>query len=161
MTEIIELKTGVIGVGLMGNYHSHIYKRNSKMIGVSDVNKELGQQLSRKLSVSYFENHLDLLDVVDAVSIAVPTKFHYDIAIEAINKGVSVLIEKPLASDPVLSANLVKYAKNKGIVLAVGHIERFNPVVRHFKQNMFQEGEIIKSISAKRFSHYPSRIRDV
>ena len=161
MSNFSNIKTGVIGVGVMGNYHSNIYKSLSNFVGVSDVNEELGRQIANKYGVKFFSDYEELLHVVDAVSIAVPTKFHFEITNLAIEKGVSVLVEKPLCSSPELSRKIHTLSESKNVTVSVGHIERFNPVITEFRELLSESTEKILSISASRFSARPTRINDV
>ena len=73
MSKFSNIKTGVIGVGVMGNYHSNIYSSLSNLVGVSDANEELGRQIANKYGVKFYSDYEKLMDAVDAVSIAVPT----------------------------------------------------------------------------------------
>jgi len=105
---------------------------------------------------------VELLKNVDAVSIATPTVTHYDIARAAINAGVNVLVEKPVTDSIEKGEELVNLAEKNGVVMAVGQIERHNPVVDFAKRTM-KEGRFGHAItmSSRRVSNFPSRIRDV
>ena len=103
-----------------------------------------------------------MLDMVDAVTVAVPTSLHRKV-IEIISKeGVNILVEKPIAGSVEDAEFILDSVSKAGIILAVGHIERYNPVIRSAKEYI-DSGELGKiiTLSAKRLSSYPSRIRDV
>lgn len=156
------IKTGVIGVGSMGQNHARVFSEISNLIAVSDLNEVQGQTVASRFGVTYFKNYDDLLREVDAVSIAVPTQYHKMVSKKCAELGVSVLIEKPLAGNLKDAEEIVSHSiqfKNK---LAVGHIERHNPVISYAKKaiDKGEWGEVI-SMSSKRVSKFPERIRDV
>ena len=143
------LSAGVIGVGSMGRHHARVYHELPDVIlsGVTDVDYESAKTVAetyrtRSKSVS------GLLRDVDLVSIAVPTQYHYQAAMEAIEAGVHVLIEKPIAETATQAKKLVRAAENAGVTLQVGHVERFNPVVQTV-MDIIPELEII-AIDAQR-----------
>ena len=156
------IRTGVIGVGSMGQNHARIYSEISNLIAVSDVDKKQGLKISQRYSVDYFEDYTEMLNGVDAVTIAVPTIYHKEVIKVVAEAGVHILVEKPLA--PSLSdANLIlSYLKSSNIIFTVGHIERHNPVVRYAKEEIEKGkwGKII-TMSSKRVSLLPERIKDV
>lgn len=130
MSEQPPIKVGVIGVGSMGQNHVRVYRElpATEMVGIHDVDMEQAQSVADAFGTDALELD-DLLDSIDAVSIAVPTKFHYDTARECIEAGVNVLIEKPLVEDLSNGQTLIDFADERDVVLQVGHIERFNPAV--------------------------------
>ncbi len=156
------LRTGVIGVGSMGQNHVRIYHENANLVGVADLDKEAVKKVAERYNTKYYTDYKKLLKNVDAVSIAVPTALHYKVAMNAIIAGKHVLIEKPICSNIGDGEKLIQRADEQGVVLAVGHVERYNPVVRFAKEALKKKqfGNII-SISARRVSSYPSRIKDV
>ncbi|RLI71684.1 gfo/Idh/MocA family oxidoreductase [Archaeoglobales archaeon] len=158
------IKIGVIGVGAMGKNHARIYNEieDVELVGVSDVNEKVAKEVALKYNTNYFVDHVELLEKIDAVSIATPTTMHADIAITAAEHGVHMLVEKPI-SDSLSSADrMIKAARKSGVKLMVGHIERFNPAVLKLKK-LIKNGELgeIITISAKRVGPYHPRIRDV
>jgi UDP-N-acetylglucosamine 3-dehydrogenase len=157
------LRVGVIGVGSMGQNHARVFSEMEDLVGVVDKDGETGKRVSERLGTEWFENHDDLLKKgVDAVSIATPTALHYDLARQAIEAGVHVLVEKPMCSTIEEAEKLVELAESTGVTLAVGHIERHNPVVDFAKKGIRdgRYGDVI-TISARRVSSLPTRIRDV
>ena len=87
---IKEIRTGVIGIGSMGFHHARVFSEISNLVGVSDLNVELGKEVSEKFGTLFFENYTDLLERVDAVSIVVPTKFHESVALGAAKNKVNI-----------------------------------------------------------------------
>lgn len=151
-----KIKVGVIGCGVMGGFHVKQYKNitDVELVGISDADP------SRKIDgIKFFSNYNELLDNVDAVSIATPTFTHYEIADAALEKGVNVLIEKPIAMSVDEGRKLVSKGKMKKLVLTVGHIERFSPAYMKIEQAF--RGKRPDVIDIKRFSPFPARITDV
>lgn len=125
------IAVGVVGVGNMGRHHARVYTElpGTKLVGVSDVDSEQATAVAEQYGTAVVP--LDrLLGMVDAVSIAVPDTYHYDIARKALDAGVHVLVEKPFVVDPEEGVDLIRRADEAGLVLQVGHIERFNPAVQ-------------------------------
>jgi len=127
-----KLYVGVIGVGHLGSKHAKVYSEldNVVLAGVCDIDKEKGEKASKKYHAPFFYNYHDLLEKVQAVSISVPTFLHYKIAKECLEKGIHVLIEKPITRTLKEADELLEIATKKGLIIQVGHIERFNSAVR-------------------------------
>jgi predicted dehydrogenase len=125
------LETGVIGVGSMGRNHARVYTElpGAELVGVADADVDRAWEVADEYETTAMDPHT-LLQSVDAVSIAVPTRYHYDTAREAIGAGVGVLIEKPFVDRPADGRRLIEQARDLDVTLQVGHIERFNPAVR-------------------------------
>lgn len=130
MTDATVLKTGVVGAGNMGRHHARVYASHAgaEFVGVHDVDSERAAAIADQYDGKALDLE-DLLDRVDAVSVAVPTRYHHEVASEAMERGVDVLVEKPLAKDPEKCRDLIAIAERTGTVLQVGHVERFNPAV--------------------------------
>ncbi|MDS0281790.1 Gfo/Idh/MocA family oxidoreductase [Haloarcula onubensis] len=128
MTE--PLSAGVVGVGSMGRHHARVYNeiQGVELAGIADADEETAAEVASTYGSAVYDLET-LLDMVDLVSIAVPTRFHYDVASQAIEAGVSVLVEKPFVADAESGRDLIERAEDAGVTLQVGHIERFNPVV--------------------------------
>jgi UDP-N-acetylglucosamine 3-dehydrogenase len=159
------LKAGVIGVGAMGRNHARIYADlpEVKLIGVADLNEKQARSVAKIYNCQYYKDYQELLEEqLDIVSIAVPTVLHFEIAQQAMQKKVNVLIEKPVASNLEQANLLIKTAVENKVKAMVGHIERFNPAVEKLKELIEKGvlGEII-SISAKRVGPQNTRIMDV
>ena len=125
------LRTGVIGVGSMGRNHARVYRElaESELVGIADADQAAAATAATKFGIDPFET-ADLLDQVDAVSVAVPTHAHAPVVLDCIEAGVDVLVEKPFVDAPVVGREIASTAEAAGVTLQVGHIERFNPAVR-------------------------------
>ncbi|MEZ4641081.1 MAG: Gfo/Idh/MocA family oxidoreductase [Caldilineaceae bacterium] len=156
-----QVKVGVIGVGRMGQRHCRVYStlRNAQLVGVSDANIDGGRKVAAEYDVPFFRNVEDLLDNVDAVSLATPTPLHFDLAMRCIEHGVHVLIEKPLADSLEQATKLTEAAERSGLVVQVGHIERFNPVFVEL-QNVLDDIKPIV-VNMRRLSPYLGSNTDV
>ncbi|MFC1576371.1 Gfo/Idh/MocA family oxidoreductase [Candidatus Omnitrophota bacterium] len=126
------LNVGVVGVGYLGALHARVYSqlKNANLVCVCDIDKKRAKRVAKKHRVWYLPDYHTLFDKVDAVSIAVPTSLHYKIAKEFLENGIHVLIEKPMTKTIEEAQELVDIAESKNLIIQVGHIERFNPVVR-------------------------------
>ncbi|MFC6992331.1 Gfo/Idh/MocA family oxidoreductase [Haladaptatus sp. GCM10025707] len=124
------LKAGVIGTGVMGRNHVRIYSEISKvdLVGVTDVNEAAAKEVAETFGTQALTLD-ELIDQADLVSIAVPTQFHYEVAKKCIENKVHVLIEKPFVDDLDQGRELIELANEHGVIMQVGHIERFNPAV--------------------------------
>jgi len=125
-----KLRAGVVGTGSMGSHHARIYadQRDVDLVGVSDADRQRARSVAERHNTD--ELPLErLLASVDVVSIAVPTEYHYQVASDAIDAGVHALVEKPLVARPPHGEQLIERAREAGVTLQVGHVERFNPAV--------------------------------
>ena len=124
------IKTGVIGVGHLGQHHVRIYSElpQTRLTGVADLDLDRGSEIGNRFGVDHFGDYRDLLDQVNAVSVAVPTLQHREVVLGCLEAGVHVLVEKPIAATPEEGRQMVALAKQNSLVLHVGHVERFNPV---------------------------------
>ncbi len=156
------LRMGVIGVGSMGQNHARIYSEMGCLEGVYDAFSESAQRISKKLDTTAYPDVRSLLEKVDALSICTPTTTHYETARQAIDMGRSVLVEKPFTGEVENARKLCELAEEKGVALASGFVERFNPVVEATKNSVASGrfGSVV-SIASRRVSSFPSRIRDV
>lgn len=129
------LKTAVIGVGRMGQHHCRIYSslRQVHLVGIYDVDSQVASDISNRYDVPAFNQLDELLDQVDAVSIATPTPTHFDLVMRCLDCGIHVLVEKPLTDSLAQAENLIQAAEQSGLVIQVGHIERFNPPYQELK----------------------------
>ncbi len=153
------LKTAVIGVGYLGRFHAQKYAAlsESELIGVVDVEPVQGQKVALELGVPYYSDYHDVLDLVDAVSIVVPTVYHYEIAKAFLEKDIHVLLEKPFAATIAEAEELEQLSREKDLRLQIGHLERFNPVFTEF-QELIQQPRFIENI---RIAPFPKRGTDV
>jgi len=125
------IATAVIGVGYLGRFHAQKYAQleGSKLVAVVDANAEAAQKVGAELGVEATTDYRAVLDRVAAISIAVPTPLHHAIACEALERGIHVLVEKPIATTAAQAREMVSIAQRRGCVLQVGHLERFNPAI--------------------------------
>jgi predicted dehydrogenase len=153
------IRTAVIGAGKMGAIHTKVYSSlpQSKLVAVVDTDIDKARGLARKYRCSAFSESREVLGKVEAVTIATPTASHYELAKLFIENDVAVMIEKPLASDVNQAQEIVELAKSRGVVAAVGHSERCNPVVQAMKRLQIQP----RFIEATRISPYPFRSTDI
>jgi predicted dehydrogenase len=130
--DVKKVRTAVIGVGHLGQHHARWYRsiRESELVGVYDIDQAKCRAVASEWGVTPFASLADLIGEVEAVSVAVPTKDHYEVAGELIEHRIDCLIEKPIAATVAEAENLVEMARRAGVILSVGHIERFNPAVR-------------------------------
>lgn len=160
------INVGVIGVGAMGYNHTRVYSRldNVNLVAVSDVSEKTLNKVCKKYDAEGYTDYEELLKnpEIEAVSICVPTTRHYDAVMEAIKQGKHVLVEKPIAFTLEEAKKMIKAAEEKGVILATGHVERFNPAVQKAKELIENDviGDIV-SASAKRVGPFPPRIQDV
>lgn len=126
-----KLRIGVVGVGHLGFHHARNYARmdDVELVGVADLEQARLDEANEKLGVQTFAEAADLLPMVDAVSVAVTTTAHFDVASLFLKKGIHCLVEKPIAPSVEEGEALVEIAKSCGALLQVGHVERYNPVV--------------------------------
>jgi len=125
------LRVGVIGVGHLGEYHVQKYKTipTVQLVGIVDINSVRAEEISRRYEVRSFPRHQDIVGMVDAVSVAVPTEVHFQVARDVLSRGVHMLIEKPITYRLEEADALLNLAQKNGLVLQVGLVERFNPAV--------------------------------
>jgi predicted dehydrogenase len=154
-----KIRTAVIGAGKMGAIHAKVYSSlpQSDLVAVVDTDFSKAKSLARKHKCSAFTDSSGLPGKIDAVTIATPTTAHYELAKFFIENGVAVLIEKPLASDSSQGREIVALAKSRGVVAAVGHSERCNPVVQAMKRLEISP----RFIESTRISPYPFRSTDI
>jgi UDP-N-acetylglucosamine 3-dehydrogenase len=161
-----KLNVGVVGVGAMGHNHVRVYTRlkNANLMAVSDLMKGTLAEVSKKYNTVGFVDYDNVLKMpeIDAVSICVPTTYHYEVVMSAIEQGKHVLVEKPIAFTLKEAKDMVRAARKEGVKLATGHVERFNPAVLEAKKLLREKliGEVV-SVSAKRVGPFPPRIKDV
>lgn len=155
------IQVGVIGVGNMGQHHTRVLSmlKDVELVGVSDLSVERGLDTASKYRVRFFEDYRDLLPLVDAVCIAVPTRLHYPVGMACLQAGVHVLIEKPIAASIGEAELLVNAAADYQRILQVGHIERFNPAFQEFSKVL--KTEEVLALEARRMSPYSNRANDV
>jgi predicted dehydrogenase len=127
-----KLRTAVIGVGYLGNFHAQKYAEleQSELVGVCDNSAERAKKIADDYNTTAYTDYTQLKGRVDAVSIAVPTPEHFNVARFFLENGIHVLVEKPITTTIEDANILINIAKEQNITLAVGHLERFNNVIR-------------------------------
>jgi UDP-N-acetylglucosamine 3-dehydrogenase len=160
------LKAAVIGVGTMGRNHARVYAQleHATLVAAADTDPKALEAIARTYKVQTYTDYEQMLDEAkpDLVSVAVPTRFHREVATVVLKRGVHVFLEKPIASTVEEGQKIVDCSRATGIKLAVGHIERFNPAVIALKEQLDagQLGRIFQ-IHARRVGPFPPRIEDV
>lgn len=126
------VRAAVIGVGYLGRFHAQKYAalESVELVGVVDADESRARAVAEEVGTTAFTDHGALLDRVDVVSIVVPTRFHHAVAAECLNRGVHVLVEKPITTTLEEADDLIRLAAEQDLVLQVGHLERFNAAVR-------------------------------
>ncbi len=123
------IKVGVVGVGYLGRFHMEKYARMEEveLVGFADIDAEKIFKFSKEFKCQGFYDYKELFNRVRAVSIAVPTSIHYEIAKDFLLNGIDVLVEKPITTEVGKAEELIELSEKKGLILQVGHLERFNP----------------------------------
>lgn len=160
------IKAAVIGVGSMGVNHARVNWElpDVDLVGVADFDEARALSVAKKYSTRAFTDYQQLLDETkpDEVTLAVPTVYHHKIALDIIDRGIPLLIEKPISFTLEEGQAIIEAAKNKNVKLMIGHIERFNPAIIALKELIAQEelGRIFQ-MDAHRQGPFPARIGDV
>jgi len=126
------LRCAVVGAGYLGRFHAQKYAglADCDLVGIADPSAEARARVGAELGVAPHADHRELLGRVDAVSIATPTSLHHTIARDFLEAGAHVLVEKPITTTADEARELIALAADRSLVLQVGHLERFNPVIR-------------------------------
>ncbi len=153
------LRVGVIGVGYLGRFHALIYSKQAEvdLVGVVDVDGDTANAVAEEAGCDAFTDAAQLLGKVDAVSIVVPTTLHLSVARLFLEQGVHVLLEKPIAATVEEGAAIVAAAEQAGVVLQIGHLERFNAGVMALAKSIKKP----RFIEAHRMSPFVARATDV
>jgi len=157
-----DLRVGVIGAGVMGSNHARVLAQlpGVKLAGVADPLAESRSRVTGFVDCPTFATVDELLAAgVDAVTIAAPTHLHRDVSLACIAHGAHVLVEKPIATTGAEGHEIIAAARNKGVTLMVGHVERFNPAVATIKEAI--RGEEILSVAITRVGPFPPRMSNV
>ncbi|MGU3496618.1 Gfo/Idh/MocA family oxidoreductase [Xanthobacteraceae bacterium A53D] len=156
------LRVGVTGIGIMGSNHARVLAElpGAELVAVADPDEAQAKRVADVLGCKAVADHHQLLELgLDAVIVAAPTHLHHSVALDVINAGCSVLVEKPVASTVEQGKEIVAAAKAKGVTLMVGHVERFNPAVQAVKKAI--EGEDLLSVAITRVGPFPPRMSNV
>ena len=157
--EMKKLRIGVAGVGHIGSNHARIYAEleGKPLAAVYDTDAAKAAEIAAKYGVVAATSLEDFAERIDAASVATPTSVHYQVAKELLLRGKHLLVEKPIAETPAQARELVEIAARNQLVLQVGHVERFNPVLSALEARLTRP----KFIEAHRLSPYPDRSTDI
>lgn len=159
-------RVAVIGVGSMGKNHVRVFLEmpEVELVAIVDKNEEATKRVSQIYRVPAYSDYCEMVERErpEAVTIAVPTQFHYTVAMDLLEAGCHVLIEKPIATSVDEAQKMISTAEQLGRMLMVGHIERFNPAILELKRRL-DAGELgqVFQIHTRRLGPFPSRIQDV
>jgi UDP-N-acetylglucosamine 3-dehydrogenase len=160
------MKAAVIGVGSMGVNHARVYSEFPELdlVAVTDVNEVSAAKIARLRNTRPYTDYRKMLKECqpDLVSVAVPTRFHRQVVMDALDAGCHVLVEKPIAATVAEGKEMNAHAKAKGLKLMVGHIVRFNPAVQVLKSQL-DDGALgqIFQVRCRRLGPFPTRVQDV
>ncbi len=141
---IEKTKVAVIGVGYLGEHHARIYSSMNDvvLVGVVDANRARADEIAAKYSTRAYYDYRELPGDVQAVSIAVPTSLHHSVSLDFIRHNIDVLIEKPVTTTVEEADTLINEARERGVLLQVGHIERFNSAYKSLQNHIGRPGFI-------------------
>ncbi len=153
------VRVGVIGVGYLGQHHARIFSglEGVELVGVADTESKKAGEIAEKYGCGYFAEYAGLADVCDALSIVTPTTTHHAIAMDCLNAGKDLFIEKPITESLEDAKDIIEAAGKNRLILQVGHLERYNPAI-------IAALEMIKApkfIEAERLSPFLGRGIDV
>jgi len=164
----MQLKVAVVGAGSMGMNHLRVLRdcneEHVHLVGVAEVREATLSQAVRRFHVPGYTDYRQMVDKThpDLVAVVVPTHLHFEVAEYMLNRGINVLIEKPITSTIEEAIALIQLARSHKCKIATGHIERFNPAIIELKRRLLANelGQIFH-LHARRIGPFPSRIRDV
>jgi predicted dehydrogenase len=154
-----KLRIGVVGVGHIGSNHARIYAElpNAEFVAVFDIDPARAAEVAAKYKTKAVESLNEFAEMVDAASVATPTNAHFSVARDLLARGKHLLIEKPITENTADARELAQRAAEKRLVLQVGHVERFNPVLSALEQRLTHP----RFIEAHRLSPYPNRSTEI
>jgi len=154
-----KLRIGVVGVGHIGSNHARIYSElpNAELVAILDIDPARADEIGAKYKAKAMASLNEFAGMIDAASVATPTSAHFSIARDLLAQGKHLLIEKPITEKTSDARDLAQVAAEKGLVLQVGHVERFNPVLSALEQRLTHP----RFIEAHRLSPYPNRSTEI
>ncbi|PYJ10296.1 MAG: oxidoreductase [Verrucomicrobia bacterium] len=154
-----KLRLGVVGVGHIGKNHARLYSElpEAEFTVVYDTDQARARQLADEFGIAAAASLEEFAGKADAASIATPTETHLEIARALLGQGKHLLVEKPIAENTAHATELAELAAARGLVLQVGHVERFNPVLSALEKRLTNP----RFIEAHRLSPYPNRSTDI
>jgi predicted dehydrogenase len=153
------LRVAVVGTGYLGRIHAQKYAaiEDVTLVAVCDRNEAHGRPVATELGVPFVADHRELLDQIDAVTIAASTAAHFDLTRDFLERGVHVFVEKPMTRTSGEAAELNRLADVRGVKLQVGHIERFNPALLAAREGL----DAVRFIECHRLAPFKGRSADV
>ncbi|MEX0717992.1 MAG: Gfo/Idh/MocA family oxidoreductase [Planctomycetaceae bacterium] len=157
------LNLAVIGAGALGRHHARIVAGldDVELVAVVDPHPQNGPRVASEHGARWVDDHRDLYEALDGVVIAAPTTLHLEIGAHFLERGIPVLIEKPIAADLAQSRELVRLAELHDTILQAGHVERFNPAWRTARPTCDEMGDAPRYIRAERVAPFTFRSTDV
>ena len=154
-----KLRVGVVGVGHIGSNHARLYSEiaNADFTAIYDVDVTRANSIAKKYGGTVAKSLEEFTVLVDAASVATPTNSHYEIARPLLEKGKHLLMEKPITENPRHATELAELAAGNQLILQVGHVERFNPVLSALEARLTHP----RFIEAHRLASYPNRSTDI
>ena len=154
-----KLRVGVVGAGYLGKFHAEKYSQmdDVELVGIADSNRAQAESVSKKIKTNAYTDHRDLIGKTDAVSVVVPTPAHFEVSRDFLENDIDVLIEKPITTTLAEADELISISAARGLIIQVGHLERFNPAILALK-------DIVKNprfIESHRLSIFKERGTDV
>ncbi len=153
------IRVGVVGVGHIGKNHARLYAElpSADFTAVYDIDRARAEQIAKDFGVRAASSLEEFAEQVDAASVATTTNAHYEIGRDLLGRGRHLLVEKPIAENPVHATELAELAARENLVLQVGHVERFNPVLGALEARLTHP----RFIEAHRLSSYPNRSTEI
>ena len=156
------LKVAVLGTGSLGKEHARIYAefaaaKKIEFVGVYDVVPDAAKKIADKFQVRAFSSVEEIAKASDALNIVTPTTTHFDLAKVLLQQRKHLLVEKPMTDDSAQAAELIQIAQKNNCILQVGHIERFNPVLKYLETVATEP----RFIETHRLSPFPARSTDI
>lgn len=154
-----KLRIGVVGAGYLGKFHAEKYSQmdDVELVGIADLNRVQAESVSKKVKTNAYTDYRDLIGKTDAVSVVVPTPAHFEVSRDFLENNIDVLIEKPITTTLAEADELISISAARGLIIQVGHLERFNPAILALK-------DIVKNprfIESHRLSIFKERGTDV
>lgn len=155
----MSVRVAVIGVGALGKHHARILSElpGTELVGIADINEARAREIAGMVNVPWTTSAAEMLGRVDAVTVAVPTASHLNVALPFLQRGISVLVEKPLARDVGEAQQMIAAASASGSVFGVGHTERYNPAVTAVRPLVDHP----RFIEVHRLGTFPDRSLDI
>src|SRR5438067_7297837 len=154
-----KLRVGVVGVGHIGSNHARLYAEipSSDFTAVYDLDLSRGHAIGKKFSVATAKSLDEFIEMADASSVATPTNTHHEVTRSLLARGKHLLVEKPITDNTAHAAEVVELAAHNGLILQVGHVERFNPILDALEKHLTHP----RFIEAHRLRPYSERGTDI